>query len=127
MVTNICIDYITEYNRSYFIDCNANSITYSVYIDSECKIKSSDDDQFIIEEGCDDVFDINAYVQIAECEDANYQKSKDTDDHYLSIIFMIIIGIVIVMLIVMIGFIFLRRKSESQVNSVNVDAQPLSV
>merc|ERR1712233_72261 len=112
MVTNICIDYITEYNRSYFIDCNANSITYSVYIDSECKIKSSDDDQFIIEEGCDDVFDINAYVQIAECEDANYKKGenkKNSATNWLIVIVACFVGLMVGGLFVMMASIWMQR------------------
>ena len=127
MVTNICIDHIAEYNRSYFVDCTANSITYSVYTDAECKIKSSEDDQFVIEEGCDDVFDIDSYIQIAECEDANYEETSGGEDHYLAVIFTIFAAVIVVILVVLIAAKFLRRKTVSQINSVNVDAQPLSV
>ena len=77
IITNICVDLIEEYNMSFRINCDANSVTYSEYSDPECQIERryglpDGEDLFRIDEGCDDPFDLNAYVQISECDDANY-------------------------------------------------------
>ena len=36
IITNLCIDLIEGFNYSFRIDCDANSVTYSEYIDTEC-------------------------------------------------------------------------------------------
>eukprot|EP00486_Rosalina_sp_Unknown_P016885 CAMPEP_0201587400 /NCGR_PEP_ID=MMETSP0190_2-20130828/143504_1 /ASSEMBLY_ACC=CAM_ASM_000263 /TAXON_ID=37353 /ORGANISM="Rosalina sp." /LENGTH=73 /DNA_ID=CAMNT_0048037377 /DNA_START=72 /DNA_END=289 /DNA_ORIENTATION=- len=62
---------------SFKIDCDANSVTYSEYMDPECKIERryglpDGEDLFRVDEGCDDPFAWNAYVQVSECDDADY-------------------------------------------------------
>eukprot|EP01084_Bolivina_argentea_P239221 402097_1 len=69
IITNICLDMIEEYNTSFYVDCTANSMTFTGYKDAICTQKSQN--LKLIEEGCDDPFDVNAYVQISECDDAN--------------------------------------------------------
>eukprot|EP01084_Bolivina_argentea_P239219 402095_1 len=71
IVTNICIDLMEEFNVSFYIDCSAHHVSYEEFNDINCKTKIPGNDNFTITEGCDDPFDLNAYVQIAECDDAN--------------------------------------------------------
>eukprot|EP00485_Elphidium_margaritaceum_P008758 CAMPEP_0202702028 /NCGR_PEP_ID=MMETSP1385-20130828/15066_1 /ASSEMBLY_ACC=CAM_ASM_000861 /TAXON_ID=933848 /ORGANISM="Elphidium margaritaceum" /LENGTH=312 /DNA_ID=CAMNT_0049359585 /DNA_START=135 /DNA_END=1073 /DNA_ORIENTATION=- len=78
LVTNICIDMMEEYNISVYLDCTARKVSYTEYNDSECTVRSEANDYFEINEGCDDPYDLNAYFQVAECEDANIVQHMPT-------------------------------------------------
>jgi len=132
VVTNICIDLIEEYNISFIIDCTAKKITYTEYNDSECTQRAVANDYFEIVEGCDDPYDLNAYVQIAECEDAHFLPTATGDDtsthHGVALIFTVIVGFVVVILVIAIGFTIIQRKNkENQVAAANIDRHPLNV
>eukprot|EP01084_Bolivina_argentea_P174540 302331_1 len=91
VVTNICIDFINEYNTSFYVDCDSKSVSYTEYNDTECSTTSDDHDHFVVKEGCEDEFGIGAYIQIAECDDANYidpshKTASAASDTHLSII-----------------------------------------
>ena len=77
IITNMCFDLLQDFNFSFRIDCDATSVTYSEYTDPECKNERryglpDGEDLFRIDEGCDDPWDLNAYVNVSECDDANY-------------------------------------------------------
>lgn len=135
VITNLCIDLLDIYGFSFMFDCSAREVTYSEYTDSDCKVPTSeDDDIFRVEEGCDDVFNISAFVQIAECEDAHYhpsdsdQKDEGHDnDEIMQVIFMTIVAVVVIVLALVIVTGVIRKKRASHVRSVNVSQEPLTV
>merc|ERR1719361_1379245 len=97
----------------------------------------------------DDVFNISAYIQVAECEDAaiwdpdenwgpdgpngpkgsggDGMNSSGLNDNVMAIIFVVVIAAVVIVLAIMIATGIARRKSEKQLQAVNVDQEPLSV
>merc|ERR1712087_1029478 len=133
LVTNICIDLIDEYGLSVMVDCDAQSVRYVEYSDAECTQQTTPDEEvFVVREGCDDVFDIDAYIQIAECDDAQYDPDTGDDDgdaqpKELGLIFTALIGVVVVVLAIMICIGMLRKRNRGQIDAANVDAQPFNV
>eukprot|EP01083_Nonionella_stella_P049883 132863_1 len=95
VITNICIDLIEEYNTSFYVDCDGMSVSYTEYIDTTCSTTTNATNHFVITEGCDDAFGIGmnatsmmqnammlttfhgAFIEFAECDDANYDPSLD--------------------------------------------------
>eukprot|EP01084_Bolivina_argentea_P158511 276109_1 len=73
-VTNVCID-LDVVNMRFYLDCDAKSVTFKTFSDDDC---SEEINSTVISEGCDDPFDWNLYVQIAECEDADYDPTTLT-------------------------------------------------
>eukprot|EP01084_Bolivina_argentea_P239218 402094_1 len=113
IVTNICIDLMEEFNVSFYIDCSAHHVSYEEFNDINCKTKIPGNDNFTITEGCDDPFDLNAYVQIAECDDANYKQYDDKTHNHLALIFTVIVGVIIIVLAIMIAATIIKRKNQS--------------
>lgn len=132
VVTNLCIDLVAEYGYSFLIDCTAKEVTYSEFNDTACKVPKNDDDLFVIEEGCDDVFNISAFIQVAECEDAHYRPDDGGDgdgmgtDGMVPLLLTVVIAAVVLLLAVVICAAVLRKRNESQIHSVNVSNEPLN-